>query len=319
MPEKQFNEWGIVFGTQVDSSGYSWRGPIPGYDGRLSPSTLKRWRIRTNGLEEARRAFRAFRVLAGQIAPLDNSAASVEEGLADPDRYDAEHPEFAPWMPPARAAAALIVAYANRYGTLAGDEQPLTLQEWVEEARDFLALDNIGRQIITGDYAETKQRLATRTDRLGGETMTTMFYLRTSGEPWEIAREGEKLKEISATHSRTLDWFAIARESPTRAAWMLFSTRINGKMRRGLSLCVPSFRLVKGQEVGWVQPAALGPMLYARLWLDVMNSYGAELDHRTTCRFCGGELNGTRRKQFCSDACRVAFHRRGAATIATPS
>lgn len=324
MARRQTTQWGIQFGTWVNTAGYEWQR-LPWVDEnhdvlvpkgqvqRIAPGVVSvsggpithRQRL---GLGVARNAFKGFRALAkeimrvaltGNVTWVDDTGSTLTNSGELAQRRVVSEEE----------CRRLIVEYANKYGSLWGDRDPRTMRDWRREAADFLDLDDISTALKTADFRAFDRCVIEPTpDR----QELTYWSGHAASRVLEVARAGQSIDRSGVLHqslSTPEDVFATAVHGSSRVrARMLLSRQINRKVAGGLSLQVSLFN----ENKAFVAPHQLVHLLYTRMWLDTVDAEAIERE--TRCRNCGREIAGTSRKQYCSDACRWQFNNRRRAT-----
>ncbi len=302
MVRRQTDQWGVTFGVTVNSAGYEWReqrlhelvpmlpgGRLPKPKVVLAPSgqmkeigpgayavTSRGSTKGRPGLDVAKRAFYKFRTLAQEIT------------------------ETGPMLTPEECHARITI-YANDYGTLWGDEDARTVEDWRKEAVSFLDLLDVADALKTGNFREFESRIVDDGDNFGIRYETRRFGYRSRA----IARPGEIINERAAPNevSTPIDFYDIASAgTPRQRARMYLSRQVNGKLAGGLSLRANML----SEKKNVIAPHHLIHLLYMRLWFIGVDMQ--DMERETTCLHCGLPIKGTRRKKFCNDTCRTRFN-----------
>lgn len=316
MPKARKQQWGIEFVTRANGAGYEWqqwfdaqrrrdREVLAVRGGQVRPdatTVIVTGGIRAtearHGLDNARRAFNAFVSIARRADALQRYDTIEWDAFGKKQHFFQRQP--LPSLPEVRSELMPKIAeFASMYGSLLGDDEPLTLPDWIKKAREFHQLFQVSRMLRTGDYEEFERRLHIGEDEV--------IYGGPASRP-TIARKGDAYEGREENKTTTIDFFAIASsdrpDAPRKRAWMLFSRAINRTLRGGLSLAVHSLN----DRTARVEPRHLLHLLYLRLWLDTIN--GEPLERDLNCRHCDKKLHGRRSKRYCDDTCRNAFHNR---------
>lgn len=316
MPKAKKQEFGIDFVTEANKAGYEWQQWFdPQWRQNREVLAVRDEQVRPDattvifkggiqaiesryGLDNARRAFNAF-VRIGRTADALQRYDAIQSDASGNVRLSFQGQPL-PSPPEARGELMPMIAeFACTYGSLLGDDEPLTLKEWTKEAREFHQLVQVSRMLRTGDYEEFERRIHIREDEV--------IYGGPVGRR-TVARRGDVYEGRERNARTKIDFFAVASsespDAPRKRAWMLFSRGINRNLRGGLSLAVHSLN----DRTARVEPRHLLHLLYLRLCLDTIN--GEPLERDLTCRHCGKEIHGRRSKRYCDDTCRNAFHNR---------
>jgi len=233
--------------------------------------------IRRDGLSIAKQAFDAFHQLAVKITGVPVLANDQ--------------------------CRAQILDYADRFGTLWGDDDPRTLREWKREAASFLDLHDVAKALNSADFRVFDSRIVDRGDNFGVRYSTG----RSGARAVAIARPGEIIEERSAPNalSRATDFHELAKTGSSRErARMLLSREVNRKLSGGLSLGASMI----SESKAFVEPRYLVHLLYTRLWLSTVN--GEKIERETTCLWCHEPIQGTKRRKYCDERCRTHFNNR---------
>lgn len=314
MPKARKQQWGIDFVTQANGAGYEWQQwfdpqrrrdrevlAVRGEQVRPDASTV----IVTGGiqatearygLDNARRAFNEFVAIARRADALVRFDVIQWDASGKEQHFFQGRP--APSVSEVRSELMPRIAeFACMYGSLLGDNEPLTLTEWIKKAREFNQLVGVSQMLRTGDFAEFERRVHIGEDEV--------IYGGAVSRP-TIARKGTVFEGREGTARTRVDFFAEASsdgpDAPRKRAWMLFSRAMNRTLRGGLDLAVHSLN----DRTARVEPRHLLHLLYLRLWLDTIN--GEPLERDTVCRYCGEKLKGRRSKRYCDSKCRNDFH-----------
>lgn len=300
MARRRVDQWGIAFSVTAYSQGYQWRREefheleLDPARERLYVNTGASWRddgvletvqptgsIQTRrGRDIARKAFNAFVALARDL----DATGEVSEQKR------------------------LILVFANQYGVLRGNHEPLTAQQWCRESAKFLDLHDVSRAVRSGRYVEFNKslgdwRLASDPSEVVGMSYGTNYRhglpLKFADRHW-VVRTRSSPNALPVTQPSDYD-VAAAGSSRDRAI-MLLANEVNDIMEGGLN-----FRASAVNEGKFIlEPAMLVHLLYLRLWIDTVER--EDLERQMLCVSCGNEIKGTRRKKFCDDRCRSAFH-----------
>jgi hypothetical protein len=311
MPRAKKQEWGISFVTSANAAGYEWQPwfdpqhgrdrevlAVRGAQGRPNATTVVYTggiaeRTERYGLDNARRAFYGF-VRIGRTADAmlrydviqwdaSNRTQFFFQGNLQPSKRDVRD-----------ALMPMIEAFACEYGSLLGDDEPLTLDDWIKKAREFHQLLEVSQALRSARFDNFEHFVHIDEDAV---TYKGSFGRST------VAQRGDAYEGREGTATTEIDFFKIASQGqPRERAWMLFSRSVNRALRGGLSLAVHSLN----DRTARVEPRHLFHLLYLRLWLDTIN--GEPLERDLVCRACGEPLRGRRSKRYCNDACRNAFH-----------
>lgn len=301
------DQWGIHFAVSANSSGYSWMqipwkqiegdegvylGPVRGdvqNDNTMMPPLTQRTEVLRNGAGAARDAYNEFRKLAVDL---------VEKPVPE---YNIEG------LSPEKNQEQSIINFANKHGTLWGDNDPGTLKDWQREAADFLDLLDVSRALISGDLRKVNSRIG----RMRGHPDILVYRGRhRRSKPMVIVTDGDASTYRVATNAlpqRTDFWKVAVEGSPHARVQMLFNGQLNQRLVGGLSL---GLSVLSPQEA-FVTPKHLIHLLYVRMWLDTREKMDIDLENRRmTCKYCGDEIEGRRSKQFCDDRCRWEYNNR---------
>jgi len=308
VPKRQRTQWGISFSTEANDAGYCWRrDPISGktvldvkgryeeVDGSttVAPGGFETTTIR-NGIDESRRAIRAFLALAREIEKLMRWDTITP--FPDGSTEHSYRGERISWTDREHLLRDKVRDFANRFGSLRGEAELLTLHGWIKSAKRFVQLNEVASALETADFIDFDSSV--RIEQTG------VFYAGRH-ERWAIARKGTSSDEREGNARAKLDWYQEATSGSSRTrAWMVFSVQVNRALEGGLSLQAHSLL----NQKAYIEPRSLEHLLYVRLWLDVVGH--EQLEREANCRNCGATLNGTARKAYCDDRCRKAFHRR---------
>jgi len=327
--KRQTDQWGIRFGISVNGNGYAWReqvfyelqpmlpdGRLPDPKMVLAPAgqidecgegayavLAKDVHKRRDGLDIARQAFSGFSRLAAKItASRPNDEEIRKSGGQTTIIYQM------PVMSQEQMQEE-ILEFANKFGTLWGDDDPRPVRDWRKEAVSFLDLLDVAKALKSADYREFESRIVDHDDGFGVRYSTRRLGARSEA----IARPGDIIEERDAPNAlpTPTDFYELARTGSSRQkARMYLSRQINVKLAGGLSL-----RSSMISEKANVKPRHLIHLLYMRLWLATVNA--EEIERETTCLECQAPITGTKRKKFCDADCRTRFNnRRRAATRA---
>jgi len=317
MARQQLERWGIRFGVRVNGAGYVWKKTVDSLSQERRPRVLApsdAWdetpgkiEVRArgvaksrNGLDVARRAFDAFRGLSKDITRSKPNEEIVTKGESGTQIMSAGVYQVP--IQPIEEIEKKVRDFANKYGILWGDDDPRTLKDWVEEAVDFLDLIDVTEALNTGRFAEFESRVYDHGDAFG----IRYFSKRISAKRMVLARPGEITESKSSSNALTTevtDFYELAKTGTSRQkANMLLARQLNRKMNAGLSLSVSLTTEGKASVV----PSHLVHMLYARLWLSVVESNS--LEREMTCLECGETLRGRRGKKYCDPQCRTDYH-----------
>jgi hypothetical protein len=243
------------------------------------------------GQQESQRAMNQFKQLGDKLRPLETM---LNDRTAPFDQEAFE------------AFKVSVQEFANCYGTLEGDHQPLTIDQWRKEIREFRDLWDVAATLRTGkrtgNYRETEERF--RQDDAG------LWYIVPRSSRLVVSRESyERLKSKVSETSNLVYAFEEARKGPRHRALVLFSRMMNTKLEGGFSLHTDIFE----DSVPVIMPVTLKHALYAKL---LIKTKKYEQDIRGTyCLNCDQPIVGTRRKKFCDDQCRAEFHNRRRAVL----
>lgn len=311
MPRAKKQEWGISFVTRANAAGYEWQPwsdprqgrdrevlAVRGQQERPDATTVIYTggvgeRTERYGLDNARRAFNAF-VRIGRIADAMLRFDKIEWSRTRNERRFFQGAPL-PLLPEVRdTLMPVIAAFACQYGSLLGDEEPLTLADWVNQAREFHQLAEVSGALRDSRFTDIERRI-----HVGEDAVTYKGPFQRSTVAWQ----GDAYEGREGTATTEIDFFQIASQGqPRQRAWLLFSRAVNTQLSGGLSLAVHSVN----DRTARVEPHHLLHLLYLRLWLDTIN--GEPLERDLVCRTCGEPLRGRRSKRYCNYACRNAFH-----------
>jgi hypothetical protein len=327
MARREIDEWGIRFRVDTDAAGYEWQR-IPDvnlHEDVLAPAGTVRaeggtivgpgeTRIRNTRLGRgiARAAVVQFRELAEALTKAELVYEGVEQGEYGELRWEDERGRPVPTLPEAEVRAK-VADFAGEFGLLWGDRDRRTLPtlgEWRREAATFLDIDDVARALRTAVFTEFERGVLPVNARMSPPELQ-WHGSRPYSQPMIIAREGEVTDMKAAVNAlpRHVDYFEQALTgSPRTRALMLFSREINAKLAGGLSL---SASLLTERKAA-VTPRHLIHTIYAKLWLDTVRAEA--IDREMRCLTCQREIEGTRRKKFCSDECRWKYNNRRRAT-----
>lgn len=318
MARRQTEEWGIRFGVHVNGSGYEWRR-LPWIDeerellvptgsvAETGPGRFEEKGVsvqkRHHGLDITRKAFAGFRKLAAEITrmePVGETSWTDDDGTT----FVFSGSRMAPAVSEDDCKTA-IVEYANRFGSLWGDNDPKSLKDWKREAADFLDLYDVAIALRRADFREFNNRVIEPRPEWPCLEYASRRHLSRS---MVIAAEGEMLQNREASNAlpTTVDFYDRAQRGTSRErARMLLSRQVNGKMAGGLNLSASLMTETKA----FISPRHLVHLLYTRMWLDTVN--GEPLERQVTCQNCQRPIEGkgiTARRKFCSEECRWQFH-----------
>jgi len=317
MARQQLERWGIRFGVRVNGAGYAWKETVDSLSEERRPRVLaptdawdespgkieERARGVTksrNGLDVARRAFDAFRSLSKDITRSKPNEEVVTKGEHKTSILPAG--TYQVRIQPIEEIEKKIRGFANKYGVLWGDDDPRTLKDWVDEAVAFLDLIDVVEALNTGRFVEFESRLNDHGDAFGIRYFSRRIYAKRM----VLARPGEITESKSSANALTTevtDFYELARTGTSRQkANMLLARQLNRKMNAGLSLSVS----LTTERKASIVPDHLVHMLYARLWLSVIES--EPLEREMTCLACGETLRGRRGKKYCDEQCRTDYH-----------
>lgn len=323
MARRRTDEWGVRFGISVNASGYTWQrlpdmrpsmtertrevlAPI----GQVSEDPPGRfvWGAHQEthhelGLGVAREAFTEFRKLAMVLDNLPSSRIRdgyfVEYRDGKPYNWTGKETE----IEDGKRIREAIVAYANKFGLLWGDDDYRTIDDWLREAAEFLDLLDVCRALRQSRFTEIENRISPP------QPGWNLFQYRNNqrrSRDVTIASEGDRMEdrdELDAP-STTTDFFMLAKTgTPRDRARMILSRQVNRKLSAGLSI---SASILKEQHAV-VTPVHLVHLLYLRLWIDTINAK----EPARECVVCGETIDeGNRNRKYCGDACKQRQHRR---------
>lgn len=271
MTRRRMDQWGVRFRITRYESGYVWTSEA---DERLIWTDLYSAIGTKSGRDIARQAFNAFLRLSRDLVATTDSDERKE----------------------------LIRVFANEYGPLRGYNTYSTLSEWCQEAMEFLDLYDVSRVIRSGKFAEFNKRVFGPSERRPKIEYAGKYALTLTIADTKVVSRVQLAPDIPPQTIRLGDIATHARPRGRVVATMLLARHVNRKLDGGLN-----FRVSQTDTAEfWTEPAALIHLLYLRLWMDTVDR--EELERQMTCMYCGKEIKGTRRKKFCDDQCRSAFH-----------
>jgi hypothetical protein len=326
MARRRLDEWNLRFGVSWNTDGYTWQEmqiptgtgeieiqrrlapagsfrsdhePAPGVTRRIAATARRGHTELRHGIPISQRAYREFRALARSLHEYQEKMNALGMGAIGRKPTESEQEQLRLLT---EEAERRVVAFANTFGTLWGDDDPRRLNDWVKEALDFHDAVFIADGINTGkDHAfrnpdREGSRLIIDDSTIRVRTVFRLHTIATKGSWVEIA------DQVEGNPTERVDWFdRMLLANPRQRARFLFRKLINRKLDGGLSL--EASLLSRDKAV--LTPRRLVDLLYVRLWLDADRGS----DPARTCEVCTTELEGKQRR-FCSDACKQKHRRR---------
>lgn len=286
------DEWVISFSLRIPKEGYHWVSSPERGDWELVENWSEEW-----GLDP----IMAFEHVEGLKAGRDVLYQFRELGERLKQSWT-----IAPWetVPDDTLPRQWILEFANKFGPLYEHaEMRESNVDWWKDAMDIADLWQIRHAFKTADFTEVRSRIYTTGSG-------SLAYRRSSGGGWVFADRNTALQVRSAKlgqrENAPPDYVERAKVLGIRTqAWMVVSHVLNVVLHSGLGLRLHPLK----ENNPIIVPRGVMATACVRLWLDIVHRYGDGLDEAQTCKQCGQEIEGTRRKQFCGDTCRKAYNR----------